>query len=161
MVGWGVCGEVCGLLVVLVHCNRSLHNIPLLFSIQIVLPNTHIQDTQHTHTQNTHSIRTHPNTPPPTPHPPHPPKALQIELARNITGQQFVDALNEALEPRLRLMGQLGELEQFKQFFINKQLDKGTNIAMLIRAGETLDVLVTPTKEGSYAMVGVRGGWGV
>lgn len=64
-----------------------------------------------------------------------------------------MEALNDALEPRLKLMGALGDLEKFKSFFMAKQLDKGTNIAMLVRTGETLDVVVTPSKESSYAMV--------
>lgn len=80
-------------------------------------------------------------------------QALQLELARSITGQQFVEALNDALEPRLKLMGALGDLEKFKSFFASKQLEKGTNIAMLVRTGETLDVVVTPSKEATYSMV--------
>jgi hypothetical protein len=32
-------------------------------------------------------------------------KALQLQLARDVEGAQFVEALEEALAPRMRLMG--------------------------------------------------------
>lgn len=35
-------------------------------------------------------------------------------MARAVEGAQFVEALTEALEPRMRLMGEMATLEQFK-----------------------------------------------
>jgi hypothetical protein len=69
-------------------------------------------------------------------------KALQIQLVRDVDGGTFVDALNEALQPRLSLSGELAVLDTFKAFFDGKKLSNGTNIVLLYRGDGTLDVVV-------------------
>ena len=44
-------------------------------------------------------------------------------------GAQFADALAEALEPRMRLAGEMAPLDTFKQFFEGRTLDKGTQVS--------------------------------
>lgn len=64
------------------------------------------------------------------------PRVIRIELAREITSKQFVDAVCEALEPRMH--GQdLWALEEFKSFNPDGLLMKGAQTYMTIR-GDTL-----------------------
>lgn len=70
-------------------------------------------------------------------------KALQIEMVRDVDGATFVEALEEALRPRMSLAGDLSSLEKLRDYFMNaKKLTKGTNIVLLYRTDATLDVLV-------------------
>ena len=48
---------------------------------------------------------------------------LQVE------GAQFADAIAEALEPRMRLTGEMATLDKFKQFFDGRTLEKGTQVS--------------------------------
>ena len=73
-------------------------------------------------------------------------KTLQIELVRDVDGSTFVEALNEALTPRMSLTGELSTLGKFKSFFEEKKLTKGTNVTLMYRTDATLDVAVTPGK---------------
>lgn len=84
-------------------------------------------------------------------------KALQIELVRDVEGAQFVEALNEALKPRMSLSGELGTLDTFMAFFNGKKLTKGTNIVLLYRTDATLDVMVTAARRTSYDGVSTWG----
>lgn len=73
-------------------------------------------------------------------------KALEIELVRDVEGAQFVEAFDEALRPRMSLSGELSVLEQFKTFFQEKKLSKGTTIVLMYRTDAALDVVVRPEK---------------
>jgi hypothetical protein len=53
-----------------------------------------------------------------------------------------VQALEEALTPRLKLSGDMGSLEKFGEYFQGKNLAKGTDVVLLWRAPETLEVVV-------------------
>ena len=67
-----------------------------------------------------------------TPSLPHPhPLRRQFKLLRDITGQQFAEAIDEALGPRLKLCGAEAALQQFTGFFKGRQLPKDTSIAFL------------------------------
>lgn len=55
----------------------------------------------------------------------------QFRLLRDITGQQFADAIDEALGPRLRLAGAAPALQQFTQFFGGRQLPKGATVVLV------------------------------
>jgi hypothetical protein len=78
-------------------------------------------------------------------------KALQIELVRDVEGATFVEALNEALRPRMALTGETAILEQFRAFFGEKKLGKGTNIVLMYRTDATLDVAVRGSRPESWA----------
>lgn len=68
-------------------------------------------------------------------------KALQIEMVRDVDGSTFVEALEEALRPRMALAGDLSSLEKLRDYFINaKKMTKGTKIVLLYRTDATLDV---------------------
>jgi hypothetical protein len=82
-------------------------------------------------------------------------KVLQIELARDVEGSQFVEALEEALRPRMALSGETSVLEQFAAFFQQRKLTKGTNIWMMYRTDAALDVVIRPNRNVSVAEVGV------
>jgi hypothetical protein len=45
-----------------------------------------------------------------------------------VDGKQFVDAFSEALEPRLRLSGEMAVLDKFKAFFADRTMEKGTEV---------------------------------
>ncbi|KAL4442719.1 hypothetical protein ABPG77_006713 [Micractinium sp. CCAP 211/92] len=80
-------------------------------------------------------------------------KALQLQLLRDVEGAQFVEALEEALAPRMRLMGDGASLEQFKKFFLDKKLTKDTNVILMYRTDGTLDVAVRPGRADWANMV--------
>jgi hypothetical protein len=82
-------------------------------------------------------------------------KCLQIELVRDVEGAQFVEALNEALTPRMSLTGELSVLKEFQTFFQEKKLTKGTNIVLMYRTDATLDVVVRSERPADWSnMVG-------
>lgn len=78
-------------------------------------------------------------------------KVVQIEMARSVDGATFVEALNEALEPRMRLMGEMTTLEQFKLFFMGKTIDKGSNIILLWRQPDSLEMTITTDKSQDFS----------
>lgn len=80
-------------------------------------------------------------------------KVLQIQLARDIEGAQFVEALEESLRPRLSLSGDISSLEEFSKFFQSKKLTKGTSIWLMYRTDATLDVVLRPTSEENLSEV--------
>jgi len=49
---------------------------------------------------------------------------------RQVEGKQFVEAFSEALEPRLRLTGEMSTLDKFKAFFEDRSLEKGTEVPL-------------------------------
>jgi hypothetical protein len=55
----------------------------------------------------------------------------QFSLLRDITGEQFAEAINEALGPRMKLTGETPALQQFVAFFASRQLPKDTRIAFV------------------------------
>ena len=57
------------------------------------------------------------------------PEAL-YSWAVQVEGKQFVEAFAEALEPRLRLTGEMSTLDKFKAFFEDRSLEKGTEVRM-------------------------------
>ncbi|GBF91104.1 chalcone-flavanone isomerase [Raphidocelis subcapitata] len=58
-------------------------------------------------------------------------KAVVFKLLRDISGQQFAEAIDEALGPRMKLTGEGGALADFSAFFSTRQLPKDTQIALV------------------------------
>lgn len=83
-------------------------------------------------------------------------KVLQIQLARDIEGSQFVEALEESLRPRLSLSGETSTLEEFSNFFQSRKLAKGTNIWLMYRTDATLDVVVRPDRNENISEVSLQ-----
>ena len=79
-------------------------------------------------------------------------KALEIELVRNVSGQQFVEALEESLKPRMALSGDMGSLQKLQAFFTGKTLSKGAVVVLVYRLDGVLDVVV---REGRGGLEGV------
>ena len=77
-------------------------------------------------------------------------KALEIELVRNVEGQQFVEALEESLRPRMALSGDMGSLQKLQAFFMGKKLGKGTVVVLVYRLDGTLDVVVREGRAGGF-----------
>lgn len=76
-------------------------------------------------------------------------KALEIQLVRKVEGAQFADAIAEALEPRMRLTGEMATLDKFKQFFDGRTLEKGTQIVLLWRVEGILEMTVRTAEDGT------------
>ena len=62
--------------------------------------------------------------------PPYPIGLIHRHVRRQVEGKQFVEAFSEALEPRLRLTGEMSTLDKFKAFFADRTLDKGTEVQL-------------------------------
>lgn len=77
-------------------------------------------------------------------------KLLQIELVRNIEGQQFVEALEESLRPRMALSGDMGSLQKLQDFFMSKKLSKGTIINLVYKLDSSLDICVRESRPSSF-----------
>lgn len=68
-------------------------------------------------------------------------KVLAVRLLRDVTGEQFADAISERLAPRARLTGAGAALDQYVSFFSGRRLVAGTCLANLWTAdGEQLQV---------------------
>lgn len=79
-------------------------------------------------------------------------KCLDIQLVRDVEGQQFVDAL-EPLRPRMSLSGDMGSFEKFQEFFVSKKLTKGTVVKLVYRVDGALDISVKSERPESYQNV--------
>ncbi|GLC45102.1 hypothetical protein PLESTB_001468500 [Pleodorina starrii] len=71
-------------------------------------------------------------------------KVLALHLVRDVTGEQFTEAINKTLLPRMQLSGDTASLDQFNTYFNSKNLVKGTEVLLLWSMTGELDVLVTP-----------------
>mmetsp|Transcript_38532 Transcript_38532/g.46573 ORF Transcript_38532/g.46573 Transcript_38532/m.46573 type:complete len:309 (+) Transcript_38532:127-1053(+) len=80
-------------------------------------------------------------------------KTIHIQLVRSISGEQFTDALNEMLEPRMKFTGNLGIFSEFLSVFEGMSLDAGTEVLLTWKAaGEgELQVAVRPTDSAQSA----------
>ena len=65
----------------------------------------------------------------------------------------WLQALDEALAPRMRLTGDTASLQQFGGFFQGKKLDKGTNIVMLWRVEGQLELYVAAPGASDFSQV--------
>jgi hypothetical protein len=57
----------------------------------------------------------------------------------------YLQALEKHLAPRLRVTGGTQALEQFGEFINKQALEKGTDVLMMWRGSETLEVVVKPS----------------
>lgn len=65
-----------------------------------------------------------------------------------------VQAIEEALTPRLSVTGEIGTLNKFKQFFEGKSLEKGSDILLLWKKEGVLEVVAKPhPSSGDYSQV--------
>ena len=65
-----------------------------------------------------------------------------------------VQAIEEALTPRLSVTGEIGTLAKFKQFFEGKSLEKGSDILLLWKKEGVLEVVAKPRpSSGDYSQV--------
>ena len=64
-----------------------------------------------------------------------------------------MQALEKSLTPKLRLTGGTDALQKFGDFINSQSLEKGTDILMLWRGSENLEVVVKPSKSVDYAQV--------
>jgi len=68
-------------------------------------------------------------------------KVVVMRLLRDVTGEQFAEAISERLAPRARLTGSGAALEQYVSFLSGRRLAAGTRLANLWTAdGEHLQV---------------------
>lgn len=63
-------------------------------------------------------------------------KVLQIDLVRDVEGQQFTEALEKVLAPKLRIIGEMKNFELFAKFLGEKKLENGTAIYLMQRSGD-------------------------
>ena len=73
--------------------------------------------------------------------------------------QSLLQALDEALAPRMRLMQDTGSLQKFGSFFEGRKLEKGTNILMLWRVEGQLEVHVASPSASDFAKVSMNFVW--
>ena len=59
-----------------------------------------------------------------------------------------MQAIEEALTPRLSVTGEIGTLNKFKQFFDGKSLEKGSNILLLWKKEGVLEVVAKSHPSG-------------
>ena len=65
-----------------------------------------------------------------------------------------MQAIEEALTPRLSITGELSTLTKFKEFFNGRSLEKGTNILLLWKTEGVLEVVAKPESGGAdYSQV--------
>ncbi len=63
-----------------------------------------------------------------------------------------MQAIEEALTPRLSVTGEIGTLNKFKQFFDGKSLEKGSDILLLWKKEGVLEVVAKPhPSSGDYS----------
>ena len=64
-----------------------------------------------------------------------------------------MQALEEALAPRLRLAGDTGSLTKFGDFLSSRTLEKGTDVILLYRPEGILEMAILPPGSSEYAQV--------
>ena len=72
-----------------------------------------------------------------------------------IWDQCQLQALEEALAPRLRLAGDTGSLTKFGDFLSSRTLDKGTDIILLYRPEGVLETAILPPGTSEYTQAGL------
>lgn len=80
-------------------------------------------------------------------------KALDIQLVRDVEGKQFVEALDEALRPRMSLSGDTKSLQTLQNFFSGKKLTKGTVVKLVYKVDSSLDICVKPSRPATFENV--------
>ena len=75
----------------------------------------------------------------------------QLNLLAFVMYMIDVQAIEEALTPRLTLTGEMSTLNKFKEFFHGKSLDKSTNILLLWKTNGVLDVDSTSSAPQDYS----------
>ncbi|GIL70578.1 hypothetical protein Vretimale_3698 [Volvox reticuliferus] len=71
-------------------------------------------------------------------------KVLALHLVRDVTGEQFTEAINKSLLPRMQLAGDTASLDQFNAYFNSKNLANNSEVLLLWSVAGDLEVLVTP-----------------
>lgn len=71
-----------------------------------------------------------------------------------IWDQCQLQALEEALTPRLRLAGDTGSLTKFGDFLSSRTLEKGTDIILLYRPDGVLETAILPPGSSEYTQAG-------
>ncbi|KAG2453671.1 hypothetical protein HYH02_001884 [Chlamydomonas schloesseri] len=71
-------------------------------------------------------------------------KVIQLHLVRDVTGEQFTEAINKSLLPRMQLAGDTASLDKFNDYFNSKNLINNTEVILLWSLSGDLEVLVTP-----------------
>ncbi|GFR43682.1 hypothetical protein Agub_g4790 [Astrephomene gubernaculifera] len=71
-------------------------------------------------------------------------KAITVHLVRDVTGEQFTEAINKSLAPRMQLAGDTASLDEFNAYFKSKNLVNRTEVVLLWSLAGDLEVLVTP-----------------
>ena len=64
-----------------------------------------------------------------------------------------MQALEEALAPRLRLAGDTGSLTKFGDFLSSRTLEKSTDIILLYRPEGVLEMAILPPGSSEYVQV--------
>ncbi|GAX83469.1 hypothetical protein CEUSTIGMA_g10894.t1 [Chlamydomonas eustigma] len=80
-------------------------------------------------------------------------KVLAIRLLRDVEGQQFAEALNKYLAPRMTLSGETAKLDEFMALFMAKKLTSGTEVLLMWNVTGDTEVLVVPSASDSYKEV--------
>ena len=75
-----------------------------------------------------------------------------IRLCFMVRGRSL-QALEEALAPRLRLAGDTGSLTKFGDFLSSRTLEKGTDIILLYRPEGVLEMAILPPGSLEYVQV--------
>lgn len=75
-------------------------------------------------------------------------KALVLHLVRDVTGEQFAEAINKSLAPRMQLAGDTASLDQFNAYFNSKALANNAEVVLLWSLAGDLEVLVTQPLAG-------------
>ncbi len=66
-----------------------------------------------------------------------------------------VQALEDALAPRLRLAGDTGSLTKFGDFLSGRTMEKGTDIILLYRPEGALELAILPPGTSEYTQVSI------
>uniref|UniRef100_A0A383VLI9 Chalcone-flavonone isomerase family protein n=1 Tax=Tetradesmus obliquus TaxID=3088 RepID=A0A383VLI9_TETOB len=69
-------------------------------------------------------------------------KTLVFTMLRDLEGQQFSDAVDKKLGPRMQLTGDTASLEAFKSYFEGQKLAKGTQVMCLWTKAGDLEVVL-------------------
>ncbi|CAD7705461.1 unnamed protein product [Ostreobium quekettii] len=80
-------------------------------------------------------------------------KALQLTMVRDVSSDQFVEAIDDALRPSMQFRGEVGPLEDFQAYMLSQRLDKGVNVLLLWSTDSYLDVAVLPPSTSAFEKV--------
>lgn len=80
-------------------------------------------------------------------------KVLQLTMVRDVTTEDFVEAIDDSLRPSMEFRGELGALDEFSSYMMTQQLNRDVSTLLFWNVKGFLDVAVLPSTINEFSKV--------